>query len=301
MPNYLPFDQRTPDSQYRNMLERILRMGEVSGVTRQGIGAVTYMQQTLRYDLSNGFPTIPDRSLGPKDGWRKGIGELCAFINGVTTAIELAEFGADWWGDWTDADKCALFGLEPGNIGPASYGGAFHDFPTLDGNRFDQYANLVEQIKKLPDDRIHVITPWMPYENSRAIAGAQKTTIAPCHGWVHVRILGGRIHLHMYQRSADTPVGVPHNITQYAALMLMLESLTGFEAGVYYHTMSDAHIYQDQTDNVEELLLREPLRLPTVQLTVAGREVTDIHDFRREHFELTDYHPHPAMKIPVRT
>lgn len=300
MPNYLPYEDRTPDSQYRDMLERILRQGEMAKSTRQGVGAITLFQQTMRFDLSNGFPVITERSI--KGFWNKGIGELCAFINGVTTAEGLAEYGADWWGSWTDAEKCALFGLPPGNIGPASYGGAFHDFPTLDGGRFDQYDNLVKQIKKNPHDRVHFVTPWMAQENSRAEPGLQKTTIAPCHGWVHVRVLNGRLHLHMYQRSADTPVGVPMNIIQYSALLLMLEHLTGFEAGVFYHTMSDAHIYENQIPNVEEMLSRQPRRLATVHLTEEGRKITDIHDFRREHFELSDYDPHPAINgIPVST
>lgn len=258
------------------------------------------MQQTMRFELSNGFPVIPDRDLSKF--WNKGIGELCAFINGVTTLDQLKLYGADWWGAWTTPEKCAMFGLEPGDIGPASYGGAFHDFPTLDGGRFDQFANLVRQIKELPDDRVHMVSPWMPKENARGEGFVQSNTIAPCHGWVHIRVINARLHLHMYQRSGDTPVGVPANIIQYAALMLMLEHLTGFEAGVYYHTISDAHIYDNQLPNVQELLTREARVLPTVVLTEEGRAVADIHDFRREHFVLSDYDPHPAMNgIPVST
>jgi thymidylate synthase len=103
----------------------------------------------------------------------------------------------------------------------------------------------------------------------------------------------------MFQRSGDVPVGVPANMVQYAALLLMLEQLTGFEAGVYYHTISDAHIYADQMNKVRDLCDRRVLRLPTVELTAEGRQVEDIHDFRSEHFELTDYDPHPALYIPV--
>jgi thymidylate synthase len=251
------------------------------------------MQQVSRYNLANGFPVIPDRSI--KGFWNRPIGELCAFINGVTTLDGLREFGCTWWDEWASPEKTALFGLKPGDIGPASYGGAFHDFPTLDGGRFNQFANLVRQIKELPGDRVHMITPWMPKENARGVGLLQSNTIAPCHGWVHVRILNNRIHLHLYQRSGDTPVGVPSNMIQYAALMLMLEQLTGYEPATFYHTISDAHYYEDQLGPVEELTGRESLRLPTVQLTEAGRQVKVIHDFRREHFELTDYYPHPAI------
>jgi thymidylate synthase len=127
-----------------------------------------------------------------------------------------------------------------------------------------------------------------------------KTTIAPCHGWVHVRVLGGGLHLHMFQRSGDVPVGVPANMIQYAALLLMLEGLTGFPAVAYYHTISDAHIYENQVEAVAAMLARPPRRLPTVTLTRAGEQVTGIHGFRAGHFELNDYDPHPGIRaIPV--
>ncbi|HSX15088.1 MAG TPA: thymidylate synthase [Candidatus Saccharimonadales bacterium] len=302
MPDYLPYEDRLPDSQYRNLLERIMREGEDAEQTRQGVPARTLFDLHMRFDLRNGFPVIPDRSLGPKKSWNKGIGELCGFMNGAQTVDELADFGADWWHAWTDPDKCALFGFEPGVIGPASYGPAMTAFPTLDGSLFDQIENIVDQIIRLPHDRIHRIAIWMPKENSRLVHGYQKTTIAPCHGDVFIHILKGRIHLGMRQRSCDTPVGGPHNMAQYAALVLMLEHLTGFEAGVFYHSIWNAHIYADQFDNVEELLVREPRRLPTVRLGDAGLKATCLKDFRREHFELSDYDPHPAMNdIPVST
>jgi thymidylate synthase len=300
VPNYLPYDQRTPDSQYQDMLARILHHGEEQGATRQGVPAITMMQQTMRFPLANGFPVITERSV--ETFWDRPIGELCAFINGITDLEGLKEFGCTWWGPWVRDELTELFDLPKNNIGPAGYGGAFHDFPTLDGGRFDQFGNLVRQIKELPGDRVHMVNPWMPAENARGKGFKQKNTIAPCHGWVHVRVINGRLHLHMYQRSGDTPVGVPSNMIQYAALLLMLEHLTGFEAAVYYHTISDAHIYGNQAENVKKLISREPLRLPTVRLNEAGLAVEDIHDFRREHFELTDYQAHEAMRdIPVST
>jgi thymidylate synthase len=293
---YEPYDRRRPDSQYRDLLGRILEHGEKTQ-TRQGPPALTLMQQTMRYDLANGFPVITDRSIA--GFWRKPIGELCAFINGATTLDELRAFGCDWWDDWATAEKTAKRGLEPGDIGPGSYGGAFHDFPTSEGPGFDQFRHLVEQIAELPADRTHFVSPWIPQYQVRGRGKTPRTTIAPCHGWVHVRILNDRLHLHMFQRSGDVPVGVPSNMVQYAALALMLERLTGFAAAAYYHTISDAHIYADQVDQVQVMLGREPRRLPTVRLTGAGRAVTDIHDFRAEHFELTDYDPHPGLRIPV--
>ncbi|MFJ5175052.1 thymidylate synthase [Streptomyces griseoviridis] len=296
---YAAFADRTPDSQYRTILENILDHGEPVP-TRQGPDALTLMQQTMSFDLANGFPVITDRSVARF--WRKPIGELCAFINGATTLDEFAEFGCDWWGPWASESKTSKRGLPPGDIGPGSYGGAFHDFPTAEGGGFDQFRHLVEQISELPADRTHFVSPWIPQYQVRGAGKTPRTTIAPCHGWVHVRVIGGRLHLHMFQRSGDVPVGVPSNMVQYAALLLMLEHLTGFPAARYYHTISDAHIYADQVGGVKLLLDREPRRLPTVTLNDAGRAVTDIHDFRGEHFDIADYEPHPGIgSIPVST
>ena len=294
---YRPPRAREPDSQYRQMLERIVASG-AAVPTRQGPAALTLMQQTMRFDLPNGFPVITERSV--KSFWRKPIGELCAFINGATTLDELADFGCDWWGAWATPQKTSSRGLPPGHLGPGSYGGAFRHFPAADGSEFDQFAHLVEQITELPNDRTHFVSPWIPQYQVRGRGKTPRTTIAPCHGWVHVRVIGGDLHLHMFQRSGDVPVGVPANMIQYAALLLMLEQLTGITAAAYYHTISDAHIYENQMDSVMVMLGRQARRLPTVGLTEEGAKVNDIHDFRAEHFELSDYEPHPAISsIPV--
>ena len=296
---YLPPDERTPDTQYRSILQHVMADG-ILAPTRQGPKALTLMQQTMQFNLANGFPVITERSI--KSFWRKPIGELCAFINGATTVTELAEFGCDWWGAWAQPEKTARRGLEPGDLGPGSYGGAFRHFPTGDGGRFDQFQHLVEQLRELPNDRTHFVSPWIPQYQVRGKGKTPRTTIAPCHGWVHVRVIQNYLHLHMFQRSGDLPVGVPANMVQYAALLLMLEQLTGIEAGFYYHTISDAHIYEDQVGAVREMLQRAPKTLPTVRLTATGKTVEDIHQFRSEHFELTDYEPHgPLSSIPVAT
>jgi thymidylate synthase len=291
-----PYEHRTADGQYGALLARILGEGEPTP-TRQGPEALTLMQQTMRFDLANGFPMITERSI--ESFWRKPIGEFCAFINGVTTVDGLKAFGCDWWDEWATPEKTSKRGLPAGDIGPGSYGGAFHHFPTSEGSGFDQFQHLVEQIRELPGDRTHFVSPWIPQYNVRGADKTPRTTIAPCHGWVHVRVLNGRLHLHMFQRSGDVPVGVPSNMVQYAALLLMLEHLTGYPAAVYYHTISDAHIYADQVDAARTMVAREPRRLPTVMLNDAGRKVDAIHDFRAEHFDLTDYHAHAGLRIPV--
>jgi thymidylate synthase len=294
---YLPPGQRRPDSQYRELLARILADG-IRVPTRQGPAALTLMQQTMRFELANGFPLITERSL--KSFWRKSIGELCAFINGATTLAELAEFGCDWWDPWATPAKTSARGLPEGSLGPGSYGGAFRHFPTAEGGGFDQFQHLVEQLRELPDDRTHFVSPWIPQYQVRGRGKTPKTTIAPCHGWVHVRVLDGGLHLHMFQRSGDVPVGVPANMIQYASLLLMLEHLTQFPAVAYYHTISDAHVYENQVPSVEAMLARPARTLPTVSLSAAGEKVDDIHAFRAEHFELADYDPHPPIPaIPV--
>lgn len=296
---YKPYTERIPDSQYRDILKDILANGRWSE-TRQGPRAKTLIGAQMHFKLENGFPLITDRSI--KSFWQKPIGELCAFINGARTRDQLAAFGCTWWDEWTSEEKCRKRGLEPGDIGPGSYGAAFHDFPTADGGNFDQFKHLVEQIKELPELRTHFVTPWIPQYIVRGEGKQQKVTIAPCHGWVHVRIIEDQLSLHMFQRSGDVPIGVPSNMVQYAALALMLGQLTGYEPYEYVHTISDAHIYEDQIEKLLPMLDREPRRLPTVQLTESGKKITDIHDFRMEHFEVSDYDPHPSIpKIPVAT
>ncbi len=297
---YDRYEDRVPDGQYQAVLRRITAEG-TREPTQQGPEALTVMQVTSRFDLHNGFPLITDRDIS--SFWRKAIGELCAFINGVRTLEGLAEFGCDWWDAWATPEKTAKRGLAPGDLGPGSYGPAMAQYPHPDGGApFDQFKHLVEQVKEKPHLRTHFVDPWIAPYQIRGAGKTPKTTIAPCHGWVHVRILGERIHLHLYQRAGDVPVGVPSNMVQYAALALMLEQVSGYEAASFYHTISDAHIYVEQLAQVEKLLDREPRRLPTVQLNEAGRRVTDIHDFRGEHFDLAHYDPHPGVgRWPVAT
>lgn len=296
---YKPFSERTPDTQYVDVLRKIISEGQWSE-TRQGPKAKTLIGAQMHFKFANGFPLITDRSI--KSFWQKPIGELCAFINGARTREQLAEFGCTWWDAWTSEEKTKKRGLELGDIGPGSYGAAFHDFPTSEGSSFNQFKHLVEQIKELPELRTHFVTPWIPQYIVRGKGKRQKVTIAPCHGWIHVRIINNKLSLHMFQRSGDVPIGVPSNMVQYSALALMLGHLTGYEPYEYVHTISDAHIYEDQMEHLQPLFEREPLRLPTVNLTSDGKKVKDIHDFRMEHFELSDYEPHPSInKIPVAT
>ncbi|MDO8529135.1 MAG: thymidylate synthase [bacterium] len=299
-----PYNQRTPDEQYKKLLKEVLEKG-VQAPQQQGTDALTLIGATpMHFKLENGFPMITERNMDPKTSemlpvtvWKQAIGEICAFINGVRTQEGLEKYGCYWWKDWVTPEKCAKRGLEIGDLGPGSYGGAFHDFPTIDGGSFNQFKHIIEQIKEEPQLRTHFISPWIPQYVGRGKGKQQKVVVCPCHGWIHVRIIDGKLTLHMIQRSGDTPIGVPSNMVQYAALTLMLAQATGTIPYEYVHTISDAHIYVNQVEAVKKMLERESRPLPTMKINTDKK---DIFDFTKDDFELSDYNPHPGIKgIPV--
>ncbi len=287
-----PFAERTPDTQYQDRLKQILETGILAKDTPQGVGALTSFGTLppMVFDLANGVPLITERKIG---FWKKPIAEITAFINGVRTIDGLEEFGCNFWGDYRG--QGTKFGLEPDDLGPGSYGAAFHDFEIPEGGTLNQFEQLIEQIREYPTIRTLLVTPWKPYYTARG--PQRKVIVAPCHGWLHFRVLDGKLHMRMDQRSGDMPIGVPSNMIQYAALMLMICQVTGYEPGTYVHTIADAHIYEDQIDMVRELITRDPRPFPTLTL---DPNVKDFFAFRAEHFTLEDYDPHPPMKIAYR-
>jgi thymidylate synthase len=302
----LPYMQREPDTQYRNCLRAILEKGERTK-SQQGVDAIVLTAPPpMRFRFANGFPMITERNMAPQVSehlpvsvWQQAIGEICAFINGARTLDALESFGCFWWKDWGTPEKCRKRGLEPGDLGPGSYGAAFHDFPTVDGGTFNQFQHLVEQIREMPHLRTHIVTPFIPQYLGRGTGKQQKVVVVPCHGMIHARVVNNKLTLHMWQRSGDVPIGVPSNMVQYAALTMMLARVTGTIPYEYVHSISDAHIYVDQIPYVEKMLEREPRRFPTIHLAEKAPS-TDIFAFRKEHFTLSDYEPHPGIKgIPV--
>ncbi|OHA41706.1 MAG: thymidylate synthase [Candidatus Taylorbacteria bacterium RIFCSPLOWO2_12_FULL_47_20] len=299
-----PYDKRAPDSQYQRLLKDVLEKG-VRTNTQQEVDAITLIGPApLHFKFANGFPIINERNMAPKESerlpvtiWRQAIAEIIAFLNGARTQKALQEFGCHWWEPWVTEAKCKKRGLETGDLGPGSYGAAFHNFPTTDGKPYNQFKNIIEQIIEFPHLRTHFISPWIPQYTIRGAGKQQKVVVAPCHGWIHLRVLDGKLTLHMFQRSADVPVGVPANMVQYMALLMMIAQATGLEPYEYVHSFSDAHIYVDQVPAVETMLARQPLPLATMSL---DKTVQNIFDFRKEHFSLNDYNPHPGIKgIPV--
>lgn len=292
---YKKLNDRQPDSQYRDLLERIYRSGKdvmpIHGeMSRRVLGA------QLRYDMPNGFPLITERDLSKL--LKGGIAEHIAFLNGARTQSELEEFGCTWWDRWLTPEKCAAFGLPPGDMGDGSYGAAWTNFPTAEGKPFDQIENVVKQIRERPERRTHFISPWIPQYTIQHSKHQRKVVVAPCHGWIHVLADPDdkSLSIHHFQRSADFPVGVPFNMIQYAAFGLMLSRTLGYEFDEIVYSLSDVHIYESQFEYVEELLAREPKRLGTVKLE---RQVENIKDYRPDDFTLSDYEAHPAMRIPT--
>jgi thymidylate synthase len=295
MVDYLPSDKRKYDTQYRDRLRLILEKGELLE-TQQGVRALTYMAPPpMRFDFRNGVPLITERKI---PFWRAAIGELLAFISGARTQSQLEKFGCSWWNSWVTSEKCAKRDLEQGDLGPGSYGAAFHDFPTADGGSFDQITHLIEQVRELPHLRTHFVSPWIPQYIGRGKGKKQRVVVAPCHGWMHVRILPGRrLVLHMFQRSADFPVGVPANMIQYSAFAFALAYVTGTTPDSFIHSFSDAHIYENQISDVLEMLDRPKRLLPLLNLNVAHES---IFDFRPTDFEISEYDANPPIKnIPV--
>lgn len=294
--------KKTADTQYQERLRFVLENG-TRIKSQTGTDTISYIAPPpMRFDLENGFPMITERNMAPNfkqvpTVWKQALGEIIGFMNGARTQEQLEEYGCFWWKSWVTERKCHKRGLETGDMGPGSYGAAFHDFPTAEGKTHNQFKDIVEQIKELPHLKTHFISPWVPQYIARGKGKTQKVVVCPCHGWMHFLVVDGKLNLHMFQRSGDLPIGVPSNLVQYAALLMMMSQATGYKPGSFIHTISDAHIYVDQVPAVEIMLEREPRPYPTMKLKTDN---TDIFKFRVEDFELSEYDPHPGIKgIPV--
>ncbi|PIR44413.1 MAG: thymidylate synthase [Candidatus Vogelbacteria bacterium CG10_big_fil_rev_8_21_14_0_10_51_16] len=300
---YKSLKSRKPDSQYQDALRRILKEGEwVEPIHKVMLGAdraKMLVGLQLRYEIENGFPLITERDLSGKF-MAGAIGEIAAFINGEHTQAGLEKYGCKWWKKWVTKEKCAIFGLPEGDLGPGSYGAAFHDFPNPnDDGAFNQFKEVMAQMKERPFLRTHIISPWIPpYTIQHKGLPPRKVVVAPCHGWLHFMLTPNKkeLSLHHFQRSGDMPVGVPFNIMQYASLGMAVSQILGYKFVRLIHTISDAHIYESQIPFVKKLLEREPRRLPTVTMNT---KLKNIFAIRPKHFDVADYKPHEKMLIPT--
>ncbi len=284
---YKPLAKRTPDYQYQNILKHIIDEGILAKDTPQGDGALTCFGTTRKmvFDLRNGVPMITERKIG----YKMPIAEILAFIHGERLIDAIEKWGCPFWNDYRG--RGAEFGMEPNDLGPGSYGAAFAAYPHPDGGTINQFERMVEQLRKYPNIRTHRIISWVPGYASPG--PGRKVIVAPCHGDLYFRILEGHLHMAMVQRSADMPIGVPHNMIQYAALHLMMCRVTGYKPGLYVHDLMDAHIYEAQKQRMRVLTARQPKPFPILRLDPS---VKDLFAFRPEHFTLEEYDPHPAIK-----
>lgn len=273
--------------QYHDALIAIIENGEESS-DRTGTGTLSYFGLQLRYRLAEGFPLVTTKKLH----LRSIIHELLWFLSGDTNIKYLTDNGVSIWNEWAD---------ENGDLGPV-YGYQWRAFPALEptdqscdgeslftGRGVDQITQLIDTIKTTPDSRRLIVSAWNPGDVPRM-------ALPPCHTMWQVRILNGKLHLQLYQRSADMFLGVPFNIASYALLQVMLAHVTGYEPGDFVHTLGDAHIYSNHMDQVRLQLSRVPKQLPKIRIK---RDVASIFDFCYEDFEIVGYNPDPAIRAPV--
>lgn len=298
---YKPYEERIIGEQYKNLIREILANGTWSPspmVDEHGeeIRTLDLMgASTIRFKMEDGAPIITERDIS--GFYKSAIGELFAFINGAHTQEELAAFGCKWWKAWVTPTKCAKRGLEAGDLGPGSYGCAFANFPTADGGSFNQFTEIIKQMQERPELKTHIISPWIPQYTIRNSDNTQKVVVAPCHGWLHFRIFDDKLTMLLWQRSSDVLIGLPSNWAQYSALLMAMADVLGLQPYEFIHQISDAHIYENQMDYVDEILNRPSNAYPTLKLVKSHPRITD---YRREDFELSDYHAGEKIKgIPV--
>lgn len=260
--------------QYHDLCTHILENGVVKE-DRTGTGTTSVFGYQMRFNLQDGFPLITTKKLHT----RSIIHELLWFITGDTNVKYLQDNGVRIWNEWADED---------GNLGPV-YGAQWRSFSKPDGTTVDQLAQVIEQIKTNPDSRRLIVSAWNPGQ-------LEDMALPPCHLMFQFYVADGKLSCQLYQRSADTFLGVPFNIASYALLTHMVAHVTGLEVGDFVHTLGDAHIYHNHLEQVKLQLTRETRPLPTLNIL---RDVSSIEDFRFEDFEIVGYDPHPHIKGEV--
>ena len=260
--------------QYLELLDRILTEG-VKKEDRTGTGTVSIFGNQMRFNLEEGFPLLTTKKLHLKSI----IYELLWFLRGDTNIKYLKEHGVSIWDEWAD---------ENGELGPV-YGQQWRLWPDENGGTIDQIENVVNQIKNNPDSRRMIVSAWN-------VAEVERMALPPCHTMFQFYVANGRLSLQLYQRSADTFLGVPFNIASYALLLQMMAQVTGLKAGDFIHTTGDTHLYLNHIEQARLQLTRTPRPLPRM---VINPDVKDIFDFRYEDFQLEGYDPWPHIKAAV--
>lgn len=260
--------------QYLDLLHRILEEGKVK-TDRTGTGTKSIFGHQMRFNLEDGFPVLTTKKLHLKSI----IYELLWFLKGDTNVKYLQEHGVSIWNEWAD---------ENGDLGPV-YGHQWRSWPDHRGGTIDQIQNVIDLIKHHPDSRRMLVTAWNP-------ADIGEMALPPCHCLFQFYVADGRLSLQLYQRSADTFLGVPFNIASYALLLQMMAQVTGLKTGDFIHTTGDTHLYLNHIEQAKLQLTRTPRELPQMKL---NPDVKSLFDFRYEDFELLNYNPWPHIKAEV--
>ena len=260
--------------QYQDLLRRILDEGVVKN-DRTGTGTKSVFGHQMRFDLSQGFPLVTTKKLHLKSI----IYELLWFLRGDTNVKYLHDHGVSIWDEWAD---------EQGDLGHI-YGCQWRSWPDYQGGHIDQIREVVDQIQQNPDSRRLIVSAWN-------VADLRKMNLPPCHLLFQFYVADGRLSLQLYQRSADTFLGVPFNIASYALLLTMVAQVCGLQPGEFVHTTGDTHLYLNHLDQARLQLSREPRPLPRL---VVNPDVKNLFDFRFEDFAIENYDPWPHIKAAV--
>ncbi|MBI3237544.1 MAG: thymidylate synthase [Flavobacteriia bacterium] len=260
--------------QYHDLLQHILDNGTSKG-DRTGTGTLSTFGYQMRFNLADGFPVLTTKKLH----LRSIIHELLWFLKGDTNIQYLKDNNVSIWDEWAD---------ENGNLGPV-YGYQWRSWPTPDGRHIDQIANVVNQIKHNPDSRRMIVSAWN-------VAYVDEMALPPCHTMFQFYVAEGKLSCQLYQRSADTFLGVPFNIASYALLTMMMAQVCGLQPGEFIHTLGDAHLYNNHLEQAQLQLSRDFRALPQMKI---NPEVTDLFAFTIDDFELVNYDPHPHIKAAV--
>lgn len=260
--------------QYLDLLRHIKANGTIKS-DRTGTGTISTFGYQMRFDLSQGFPLLTTKKLH----LRSIIYELLWFLRGDTNIRYLHDHKVTIWDEWADQN---------GDLGHI-YGYQWRSWPTPDGKHIDQITQVIDQIRKNPDSRRLIVSAWN-------VAEIDTMALPPCHTLFQFYVADNKLSCQLYQRSADVFLGVPFNIASYALLTQMVAQVTGLEVGTFVHTLGDAHIYLNHTEQVELQLSRTPRALPVMKI---NPDVRSIFDFQYEDFSLENYDPYPSIKAPI--